>query len=132
MKLGRLKLFEEEPRPKRACAACGAFAPECLVPVEDAAMPMCWLCAHHFVEHERALHIAATAQCACYPHEIYPGRREVSEHPMEVLKAAVPVTSREAEREALLRNDEKLRAWAKEAHKQMSQAQHEAVKKRLK
>jgi len=35
---------------------------------------MCWLCAHHVVDHECPPHDAATAECECLPHQIYPGR----------------------------------------------------------
>ncbi len=74
-KLSRLKPFKEPPPPTReACASCESFAPECLVPIGDAAVPMCWLCAHHVVEHGCAPHRALTAECECLPHEIYPNR----------------------------------------------------------
>lgn len=62
------------PPPVKICMACNAFRAECLVPVGEASAPMCWLCAHHVVDHECALHEAATAECECLPHEIYPGR----------------------------------------------------------
>ena len=74
-KLSRLKPFKEPPpEPREACASCEVFAPECLVPVGDAAVPMCWLCAHHIVEHNEAPHRASTAECECTPQQIYPRR----------------------------------------------------------
>lgn len=72
MKLEDLKTYREPPPEKKACTACDSFAAECLVPVDDLAMPMCWLCAHHIVEHEVALAGAVTAECDCAPREIYP------------------------------------------------------------
>lgn len=78
-KLARLKPFKEPPPPpKEACAACEAFAPTCLVPVGDAAVPMCWLCAHHVIDHEVAPHHANTAECECLPEQIYPNRIDIS------------------------------------------------------
>lgn len=74
-KLSSLKPFKAPPPvEKEACAACEAFAPECLVPVGDAAVPMCWLCAHHVIEHGTAPHHAHAAECECTPREIYPNR----------------------------------------------------------
>lgn len=61
------------PAPDReACAACKAFAAECLVPVGDDAVPMCWLCAHHVVDHDTPIEGACEGECDCRPHQIYP------------------------------------------------------------
>ena len=124
---------EPPPKPKKACAACKAFAPECLVPVGEEAVPMCWLCAHHVVDHETPVHAAPEARCECLPHQIYPGRAVQSILTFdELAEAASSKTPREREREKLLSSSpEKLAAWAREAHKQMSDAQIAAVKKRL-
>lgn len=62
------------PPPVKICVACNAFRAECIVPVREASAPMCWLCAHHVVDHERDLHEAMTAECECLPHQIYPDR----------------------------------------------------------
>lgn len=75
MKLSDLQPFKEPPRAEReACASCESFAPECLVPVGDAAVPMCWICAHHVTVHDTAPHHAHVAECDCLPAEIYPYR----------------------------------------------------------
>jgi len=75
VKLAELKpVVQPKPVEKRSCLACRAFAAECLVPVGDGAVPMCWLCAHHVVDHGVPLHEAPTACCECLPHEVYPGR----------------------------------------------------------
>lgn len=125
MKTARLNPFREPPlREKRSCSACGVFAPECLVPVGDVAKPMCWVCAHFVVEHESE---PVGATCSCPPSAIYPGRAD-AEAPA---KEAPRPTDRATEREALLKSETRLREWAREAHKQMSAAQHEAVKRRL-
>ena len=79
VKLKHLKPFvEPPPLEKEACASCETFAPECLVPVGDAAVPMCWLCAHHVIEHDVAPHHARVAECECVPGEIYPSRSTVA------------------------------------------------------
>jgi hypothetical protein len=74
MKIDDLTLFNQPPRYKaqRECVACKAFAATCLVPVGEGAMPMCWLCAHHVIEHDEPLHNAHAAGCGCLPADIYP------------------------------------------------------------
>lgn len=57
---------------KRVCVACKAFVAECFAPVDGEALPMCWLCAHHVVDHETPLHEAAEARCECTPDQVYP------------------------------------------------------------
>lgn len=128
VKLNNLQPYKEPPPPERAsCRACKTFAPECLVPVGDLAVPMCWLCAHHYVDHDVPLGQAHAAECDCMPHDIYPGRVAVPPEP----EAPKP-TLREIERDKLLNGPpQKLIAWAREAHKRMSLSQHAAVKKRL-
>ncbi len=85
-----LKPFKEPPPPeKQACCACETFAPEVLVPIGDAAVPMCWLCAHHVVDHDVAPHHAHAAECECTPQEIYPHR--AFETPGTVLAAGYQV-----------------------------------------
>lgn len=75
VKLSDLKPFKQPaPVEKEACASCEVFAPECLVPVGDVSVPMCWLCAHHVTAHDCAPHRANAAECECSPHEIYPNR----------------------------------------------------------
>lgn len=74
-KLSKLKRVEQpKPTAREACASCEAFAAECLTPIGDAAVPLCWLCAHHIVDHGCAPHRAVTAECECLPHQIYPDR----------------------------------------------------------
>lgn len=120
---------EPPPKPRRACEACKTFAPECLVPMGDAAVPMCWLCAHHVVEHDVPLTEAFRAECECGPHLIYPDRVLAVPPPDE---SAPAPTAREADRDRLLDSSlEKIKAWVREAHKQLSLAQHAAVKRRL-
>ena len=72
-KLDNLPVIEHVVTEKPACAACKAFRPEVEAPTpEGGALPMCWLCAHHFVEHEVSLQDAPSARCECLPSEIYP------------------------------------------------------------
>jgi hypothetical protein len=59
-------------RTPRTCVACKAFKAECQVPVGEGSAAMCWLCAHHVVDHETPVHEAATAECECDPKDIYP------------------------------------------------------------
>lgn len=130
VKVADLKPFHEPVRVKDACGACGTFAPECLVPVGELAVPMCWLCAHHVVEHDAPLAAAHCAECECTPREIYPHR--VFDEPGQVTAQPEPLSPRAAEREKILHSSSKeLQAWAREAHKQLSDAQLRAVKKRL-
>lgn len=122
-----LQPFKEPVVERKACAACKTFAPEVLVPDGDAAVPMCWLCAHHVIEHGTALEHAHCAECECTPQEIYPHR--TFEPPAEVVPELSP---RERDRTKLLGGPPaRLAAWAREAHKQMSDAQLAAVKRRL-
>ncbi len=131
MKIAVLKPYAAPVVKKQACNACGTFAPECLVPVGELAMPMCWLCAHHVVEHDCLLADAFSAECDCMPHDIYPGR--LFDAPAAPVAAEPePVGVRAAERAALLDGPrDKLAAWAGEAHKQMSARRHAALKRRL-
>lgn len=70
-KIEALSLFVPPPvAEKPSCTSCKTFAPECLV----AGKPVCWVCAHHVVEHHAALEHAYVGECACPAHEIYPGR----------------------------------------------------------
>jgi hypothetical protein len=62
------------PVEREACHACKTFAPECLVPDGDEALPMCWLCAHHVIDHNTSIASAHCAECECTPREIYPKR----------------------------------------------------------
>jgi hypothetical protein len=74
-KLSSLQPFKEPPLPEReACHACKSFAPDLLVPDGDEAVPMCWLCAHHVVDHGKSMQSALHAKCSCAPWMIYPGR----------------------------------------------------------
>lgn len=66
MKLADLKTA------KGTCVACKAFTAECLVPVGEAAVPMCWLCAHHVIDHDTLVHEALEARCECTPEDVYP------------------------------------------------------------
>ena len=68
MKIDDLGIAEKST----VCAACEAFVAECLTPVGEGSAPMCWLCAHHVVEHNCPVREAATAECECTPDEVYP------------------------------------------------------------
>lgn len=73
MKTSDLPLFKAPPTvDKPHCRSCKAFAPECLVPVGDGAAPMCWLCAHHVVDHDCPVEDAWKNECECMPEDIYP------------------------------------------------------------
>ena len=129
MKLKHLKPFKEPPPPEReACAACKTFAPECLVPVEDEAVPMCWLCAHHVIEHDVLPGGAHCARCECTPQEIYP-HRPAPPPPAPVADEPSP---RAIEREKLLNSRAlKIGAWVRVAYNQLSKAQLEAIRRKL-
>ena len=72
-KLKRVPAPTPPPEPK-LCVACSGFRAECMAPVGEDSAPMCWLCAHHVVDHGCSMQGASTAECECAPHEIYPGR----------------------------------------------------------
>ena len=57
-----------------ACAGCGAFQPDCLVPHGEGAIAMCWMCAHAHVDHGCALDDTAKHECECLPEAIFPER----------------------------------------------------------
>lgn len=61
-----------EPVVRPACAACGVFCPECIVPYGDGAAHCCFICAHHIVEHGCTLEEAYAGECECLPTEIFP------------------------------------------------------------
>lgn len=56
----------------KPCTACRAFVAECQTPIGEGSAPTCWLCAHHIVEHGRALEDAMHGQCECLPEDVYP------------------------------------------------------------
>lgn len=72
--LPRVKQPEPKPVEWKMCRACKAYKAECYVPIGDVSAQMCWLCAHAVVDHDCPLHEAATHECECLPHEIYPNR----------------------------------------------------------
>lgn len=76
MKLADLRpVVQPKPAQKIGCVACkGAYAAECNVPIGDGSAKMCWLCAHHVVDHDVPLHEAMEARCECKPEDIYPAR----------------------------------------------------------
>jgi hypothetical protein len=55
-----------------ACASCNAFAPDCMVPIDDdSTVPACWICAHMITAHGHT--VGETLQrCACPEVDIYP------------------------------------------------------------
>lgn len=120
------------PVEKEVCAACETFTPELLVPVGDAAVPMCWLCAHHVVEHGTAPHHAHAAECECTPQEIYPDRVfNIPSESAPEIQIHAQLSPLERERKRLLElPPEQLAVWAREAHKQMSPTQRAAVKRK--
>lgn len=69
MSLAGLQRYE-----KPACARCGVFQPECVVPVGIGARPMCWLCAHEVTAHDAPpdWRHPAHVECVCSAEEIYP------------------------------------------------------------
>lgn len=60
------------PTPAPTCAACKAYRPEVVVPLGEGALELCWLCAHHHVDHGVPLSECAEAQCEHTGAEIYP------------------------------------------------------------
>ena len=74
-KARELPPFPIKPPPEiPACAGCGAFQPQCLVPDGEGALAMCWLCAHAHVDHGCALDATAVHECECLPEAIFPER----------------------------------------------------------
>jgi hypothetical protein len=74
VKLADLREVKHPKHDKRVCVACKSFVAECHAPVGDGSAPMCWLCAHHVVDHDVPVHEAMTAQCECAPEDVYPMR----------------------------------------------------------
>jgi hypothetical protein len=113
------------------------FAPECLVPVGDTAVPMCWLCAHHVVEHGTPLNDAPEAECDCMPQDIYPHRAHEPPGTLmsgELEPEPVVLTDRERSVQELLKDatiGDKAAQWIRVAHAQLSKGQHEAIRKKL-
>lgn len=68
------------------CAACKVWIPECLVPVGDGSKGMCWMCAHHVVDHLISVDRAGAAVCKCRKDQIFP--RRVLEEREAMLEAA--------------------------------------------
>jgi len=64
------------PKPE-LCLACKVFRAECVTTVGT----MCWICAHHIVEHGCKLEDTCEARCECLPGDIYPNR---SQPPLEL------------------------------------------------
>lgn len=47
------------------------MAPECMVPIGEGALGMCWLCAHNVIDHGGAVG-AVVLDCGCKREDIYP------------------------------------------------------------
>ncbi len=63
------------PVPTPVCAGCKAFTPDVLLPDgpgHAGAIALCWVCAHHVVEHGISVGAAQTGTCSCKPGEIFP------------------------------------------------------------
>jgi hypothetical protein len=78
------------PPPKPVCAACKSWTPEVTVPVGDGAIDLCWLCAHHHVDHGASLRQAPEARCECTAAEIYPAEYR----PRKVARVVTKVANR--------------------------------------
>lgn len=73
MKTSDLLPFQQPPPVEKvACRSCKTFAAECEAPVGEGSIPMCWICAHHVVEHGKPVEHAYVGECECLPSEIYP------------------------------------------------------------
>ena len=72
MSLDELRKVQQRKIGPKICVACKSFRAECHAPIGEDSAALCWLCAHHVVDHEAALHEAATAQCECTPDQVYP------------------------------------------------------------
>lgn len=60
------------PPPKCQAPQC-EMAPDVVVPLGEGAINLCWLCAHHHVDHGVPLSQCATSErCEHTPDEIYP------------------------------------------------------------
>ncbi len=62
----------EKPAEKPVCRSCKTFTPDVLVPVGQGAISLCWICAHHVIEHGVPLDKAGAGECECLPEAIYP------------------------------------------------------------
>ena len=69
--LPAIKLVKK-PIAVPVCVSCKEFRPDCEVPHGDGTIRMCWLCAHHFIDHEQPLHLCCEAECECLPEAVYP------------------------------------------------------------
>lgn len=94
--------------PRKLCVACQAFAAECEAPIDEGSAPMCWLCAHHVVDHGVTLHEAAEARCECLPHQIYPDR----DNPFKITDFEMP-RPRELSKEEIAERLKPFRSSAK-------------------
>ena len=74
MKASALLPFTPPVVEKPACVACKVFAPDCWVPMDGGgAKQMCWLCAHHVIEHEATVEEAPDRpKCGCKLADIFP------------------------------------------------------------
>lgn len=75
------------------CAKCGAFQPDCDVPLDDGPpLRMCWLCAHAVCHHDAPLD-GAPEPCGCAPEEIWPDdvRARRTQLSAIVARAAAPL-----------------------------------------
>lgn len=76
MKIEALLPFVEPPPPPRTvCFACKLWTPDVWVPLPAALggqQPMCFICAHHVIEHDMAPEHAQCGECEHTPAEIYP------------------------------------------------------------
>ncbi len=88
------------PPPERLpCEACKGFRADIRAQVGDALVPLCWVCAHHVVEHGTSVLKAAAAGCQCLPWQIYPDRPTFEHADAEFTK---PCTAEDWLRESAL------------------------------
>lgn len=56
-----------------ACENCNAFAPDCMAPVDERTLALCWFCAHMVTEHEHEVGTIIDASvCTCAESDIFP------------------------------------------------------------
>lgn len=57
------------------CASCRTFRPDVMVSTTSCThAALCWICAHHVVEHDTSVAHAHVGECECPPEKFYPDR----------------------------------------------------------
>jgi hypothetical protein len=95
VKVSRLPRYPSAiPSDPPVCAACSTFRPEVVVSTTpDTHAALCWICAHHVVEHGAPVAHARVGECECAPEAIYPDRRATLEACTKINSSTPSTTS---------------------------------------